>query len=104
MDAVIDLEGLPWQEVATGARAKICVRGSQRVRLVEFVDGFVEPDWCTAGHGGQVLEGACTLLDRAGERRLQAGDVIAIPAGDESAHKAVLGPGERVLLLLFENV
>ena len=104
MDAVIDLERLPWQELATGARAKICVRGMQRIRLVEFVEGFEEPDWCTAAHAGRVLEGACTLLTRMGEQRLRAGDVIAIEAGDESAHRAVLGPGERVLLLLFESV
>jgi len=104
VDAVVDLEGLPWQELATGARAKVCLRGAQRVRLAEFVDGFVEPDWCTAGHAGQVLEGACTLLTRTSEQRLEAGDVISIQPGEECAHKAVLGPGDRVLLLLFENV
>ena len=104
MDVVVDLEGLPWTELARGARAKICVRGGQRVRLVEFVDGFEESNWCTAAHAGQVLEGACTLLTRTSEQRLEAGDVISIQPGEECAHKAVLGPGDRVLLLLFENV
>jgi quercetin dioxygenase-like cupin family protein len=104
MDAVVDLEGIPWEQLAPGARARICVRGVQRVRLVEFSEGFEEPGWCTAGHAGRVLEGACTLRTREGDQRLEAGDVVAIPAGDACAHKAVLGPGERVLLLLFENV
>jgi quercetin dioxygenase-like cupin family protein len=103
LDVLVDFAAIPW-ETGTGVRSKSVVRRGRRVRLVEFSEGFEEPGWCTAGHAGQVLEGTCTLRTREGDQRLEAGDVIAIPAGDQGAHKAVLGPGERVLLLLFENV
>jgi quercetin dioxygenase-like cupin family protein len=104
VDAVIDLERIPWQELAPGARAKIREVGRQRVRLVEFTEGFEEPEWCTAAHAGQVVKGTFTLRTPDGDQRLSAGDVLAIPAGVAFAHKAVLGPGEHVLLLLFESV
>lgn len=102
MDTLIDFATVPWRRLATGSRSKEVLRGDRRVRLLELCAGFVEPDWCTNGHAGRVLEGALTLRTRAGEERLAEGDVFVIEEGAEHAHKAEIAPGERALLLLFE--
>ncbi|MGD0998366.1 MAG: hypothetical protein ABR941_08645 [Thermoleophilia bacterium] len=103
MDVLVDFGSVPWQATSPGARVKVVVRGAQRVRLMELTEGFAEPQWCTQGHAGRVLEGALRLRTRAGVRRLQQGDVFVIEPGERHAHKAELGSGERALLLLFET-
>ena len=102
MSALIDFAALPWHKISAGSRSKVFVRGGQRVRLLELREGFVEPEWCRQGHAGRVLEGSLSLRTRAALQRLCAGDVFVIEPGDEHAHKAELGVGERALLLLFE--
>lgn len=93
---------MPWNEPAKGVRFKAMVSGSRQVRLVEFSDGFVEPDWCAKGHAGYVLDGEFSIDYSGTVERYKAGDVIFIPEGDKDKHKAILGKGEKVLLLLFE--
>lgn len=102
MDVLVRFEELPWEAPAPGVRVKAVVQGAQRVRLVEFSHGFQEPDWCTSGHAFHVLEGTFTLHLRDRTVRLAAGDVGLIAPGEAHAHMAVLGPDERVRLLLFE--
>jgi len=46
-----------------GARSKFFQQEDKQIRLVEFTDEFVEPDWCEKGHIGYVLEG--TLAKRS---------------------------------------
>ena len=104
MDVLVNLEELPWTSGGPGVRAKTAVRRGRRARLVEFSEGFVEPGWCTSGHEGQVLEGEFTLRFKSGGGlRLKHGDVVLIAAGEEYAHKPEMQPGERALLLLFED-
>jgi len=102
MDVLVDFESLPWQSPRPGVRLKAVEHGDQRLRLVEFSEGYEEPDWCTQGHAGRVLEGAFTLELRDRSVRLAEGDALFLPAGDEHAHRPVVGAGERVLLLLVE--
>ena len=104
MGARIDFDAVVWESPVPGQRFKVVVGGGVRVRLVEFAEGFEEDGWCTAGHAGVVLEGALTVVFRAGgEQRLIAGDAILIEAGAAQAHKGVLGRGERARLLLVET-
>jgi Uncharacterized conserved protein, contains double-stranded beta-helix domain len=101
---LIEFDELPWIAPDNGIRYKAFVSGNQRVRLVEFSDGFVEADWCRHGHAGYVIDGEFAL-DCSGEtERYCKGDVFFIPKGEESKHKAVLGKGEKVTLLLFETI
>jgi quercetin dioxygenase-like cupin family protein len=93
---------MPWNEPARGVRSKAVVNGGQQLRLVEFSDGFVEPDWCTKGHAGYVLDGEFSIDYSGTVERYKAGDVIFIPGGEKEKHKATLGEGEKVTLLLFE--
>lgn len=101
MDVLVRFDDLPWESPSPGVRFKAFVHGSQRLRLLEFSEGFEEQDWCTKGHALHVLAGSFTLRMRDREVRMKAGDVGFLAAGGD-AHKAVLGPDERVRLLLFE--
>ena len=104
MDHKIDFDAIAWQSPAPGFRYKAFVHGSQRIRLVEFSEGLVEPDWCYKGHAGYVLEGELTTDFDGHIERHKAGDVIFIPAGEDDRHKAFMGKGGRALLLLFEMI
>ena len=102
MSHLVDFDAIPWNEPAKGVRSKAIVKGNQQLRLVEFSYGFVEPDWCLNGHAGYVIDGEFTN-DYAGTlERYKTGDIIFIPKGENDKHKAILGEGEKVLLLLFE--
>lgn len=98
----IIFDSIAWADVGTGVRYKAFTHGGQRLRLVEFSDGFIEPDWCTHGHAGIVLDGSFAIDYHGSIEKYSKGDVIFIPSGETDKHKAVLGKGEKVTLLLFE--
>ena len=93
-----------WSNNGTGVRSKVYVNGNQQIRLVEFSNGFVEPDWCTKGHVGYVLEGSCSIDFDGTILRFAEGDGLFIPKGIENKHKAIVGQDERVVCVLFENL
>lgn len=101
---LVDFEKLDWVSPAKGVRYKAVVSSNQRLRLVEFSEGFVEPNWCLTGHVGYVLEGAFSIDFGGRMERFEKGDTLFIPQGEQDRHKAILGKGESVLLLLFEIV
>jgi hypothetical protein len=72
--------------------------------LVEFSHGFVETDWCIKRHIGDVLEGWCSIDFNGTVLQFTEGDGLYIPKGKENKHKATLGPDERLLSVLFENL
>ena len=104
MSYLVEFDKLSWNESAIGVRTKSFVNGNQQIRLVEFSDGFVEPDWCKKGHAGYVLDGEFSNDYNGKLERYKKGDVIFIPKGEQTKHKAILGKGEKVLLLLFEII
>ncbi len=101
MDTVrVGFEAVAWTTPAPDVRQKVYAEGGRRLRLVEFGEGFVEPDWCLRGHIGFVLEGVGRLEFRGSEVTLRAGDGILIPPGNPHAHKlTVLGKVFRVFLV-----
>ena len=101
---LIDFENIAWESPSDGVCYKSYVKGNQRIRLVEFSEGFEEADWCTKGHAGYVLEGSFSLDFKGRFEKFRKGDILFIPEGSDYGHKAVLGKGEKVLLLLFEVV
>ena len=104
MSYLVEFDKLAWNEPATGVRFKVFRNGIQQIRLVEFSEGFVESDWCQNGHAGYVLDGEFSN-DYSGKlERYKKGDVIFIPEGKQAKHKAILGKGEKVTLLLFEII
>ena len=105
MNYLIEFDKIEWTEPAHGVRFKSFISGNQQIRLLEFSEGFIEPDWCKKkGHAGYVLDGEFSS-DYSGQlERYKKGDVIFIPKGEQAKHKAVLGKGEKVTLLLFEII
>jgi quercetin dioxygenase-like cupin family protein len=78
---------IPWEAGAPGVRSKTVVRGGKKLRLVEFTSAFVEPDWCTRGHAGLVLEGEMELNVDGRVVRLRAGDALMVPSGEAHRHR-----------------
>jgi len=104
MSYIVEFEKIEWTEPAKGVRYKSFVKGNQQIRLLEFSEGFIEPDWCKKGHACYVLDGEFSNDYNGRLERYKAGDVVFIPKGEQAKHKAILGKGEKVTLLLFEII
>jgi quercetin dioxygenase-like cupin family protein len=102
MKHLVEFAPMDWVAPAAGVRYKAFVQGNQRIRLVEFSEGFVEPHWCLNGHAGYVLDGSFTIDYNGQIEHYQKGDVIFIPKGENDKHKVIMQPGGWVQLLLFE--
>ncbi len=102
-DNPIDFKNMGWESPAPGIRYKVYVRGDQRIRLAEFSEDFSEPDWCTRGHVGYVLEGRIAIDFNGEIIDFRSGDGIFIPEGEESRHKGKVARGEKALIILFEE-
>ncbi len=92
---------MEWESPAPGLRVKARELNGLRVRLVEFSEGFVEPDWCRKGHTGFVLEGVMELDVNGRIATLRAGDALHIPEGEATRHRHIRSL-PRVLLFLVE--
>ena len=104
MNHLIEFDKMQWEESTKGLRIKTFTNSNQQVKLVEFSEGFIEPDWCMKGHAGYVLDGTFAIDYNGKLEQYKKGDVIFIPSGENDKHKAILGKGEKVLLLLFEVI
>ena len=102
MSHQIDFDSIPWTTPAEGVRYKAFISSNQQMRLTEFSYGFTEPDWCTKGHAGYVIEGEFSTDYSGTVEHYKAGDAIFLPKGEKDKHKAILQQGEKVTLLLFE--
>ena len=83
----IDFESMAWESPVDGVRFKAYEQDSKKLRLVEFFKEFVEPDWCTKGHIGYILEGQMEIDFDGTKEVFGPGDGIFIPAGQEHKHK-----------------
>ncbi|MBC8471506.1 MAG: cupin domain-containing protein [Planctomycetes bacterium] len=99
----IDFESMAWESPADGVRFKAYEQGSKKLRLVEFSKEFVEPDWCTKGHIGYILQGQMEI-DFDGEKIVFGpGDGVFIPEGPEHKHKGRVLT-DKVKAILVEDV
>ena len=98
----VDFGALEWQTPLPGARYKAIEQDGRRLRLVEFTKGFVEPDWCTKGHIGYVLDGVIDVDFDGTIVRFSAGEGLMIPEGKENRHKATVAT-DVVRLILVED-
>ena len=96
----VDFGSIPWEQPAAGVTSKAYQQDDRRLRLAEFSKDFAEPDWCTKGHIGYVLEGTMELDFHGRKVMFRAGDGLFIPPGSEHGHKArVLTDFARVILV-----
>lgn len=99
----IDFSAIEWGVSAEGVRFKAYQQGDRKLRLVEFLKGFIEPDWCSKGHIGYILEGEMEIDFDGKNIVFGPGDGVFIPAGEEHKHKGrVLS--EKVKAILAEDV
>lgn len=101
---LIDFETLEWEEPAVGVRYKKYITGNKQIRLLEFSEGFIEKEYCTKGHIAIILEGSLKLDFNGHLEVYDTGKTVIIPAGESDKHKAILGAGELVRLLLIEEI
>ena len=94
-------DALPWQKVAEGLRSKTVQFGGKRLRLLEYAQQFVEPDWCEKGHAGLVLKGELEVDFQGRKVCFPEGSGLFIPAGEKHKGRTVT-PG--VLLFLVEDI
>jgi quercetin dioxygenase-like cupin family protein len=95
-------DALEWESPMLGARCKVFRSGTRQIRLVEFTNEFVEPDWCEKGHVGFVIQGELEIDFHGNPVRYPEGSGIFIPPGSGSGHKArSISPA--VLLFLVEE-
>lgn len=99
----IDFESIEWIDSIKGARYKLFAAGSKRIRIVEFTSDFSEPDWCTKGHIGIVLEGELEIDFSGKIISFKKGSGILIPEGKDHCHKA-RSVTDKVLLYLVEEI
>ena len=102
-DYRIDFDSITWTVPMPGARFKAYKQNGRQLRLVEFSREFVEPDWCTRGHIGILLEGKLEIDFSGIIVTFKPGDGLFIPAGEKGKHmaKAVTGVAR---LLLVEDI
>jgi len=84
----IDFGRIRWEESDVGVRFKAYQQAGKRVRLAEFAREYSEPDWCTKGHIGYVLEGQIEIDFNGKTFVFGPGDGLFIPAGSQHKHKA----------------
>ena len=96
----IDFKMMPWDTPAIGVRFKAYEQGGRKLRLAEFTREFVEPDWCTKGHIGYILEGQMEIDFDGKVIVFEPGDGLFIPAGEKHKHKGrVLTDVVKVILV-----
>jgi quercetin dioxygenase-like cupin family protein len=83
----VDFESMAWETPAVGVKCKAYQQDNKKLRLVEFSREFVEPDWCTKGHIGYILEGKMEIDFDGKVIEFGPGDGIFIPAGEKHKHK-----------------
>ena len=99
----IDFESMEWESPVDGVRFKAYDQDGKKLRIVEFTKEFVEPDWCTKGHIGYILEGQIEIDFDGKVIPFGPGDGIFIPAGKEHKHKGRVLT-DKVKAILVEDV
>lgn len=98
----IEFESMEWEKPAEGVKIKDYEQDSKKFRLVEFSKEFVEPDWCTKGHIGYILEGQMEIDFDGNKEIFGPGDGVFIPAGQKHKHKGRVIT-DKVKAILFED-
>jgi ethanolamine utilization protein EutQ (cupin superfamily) len=96
----VDFASLDWDERREGVRQKVHCADGHVLRLVEFStsDGFEH--LCEQGHIGYVLAGGLVIEYPGEVVTYGPGDGLFIPAGKDSAHRALsITPGTKLLMV-----
>ena len=96
----INFDSMAWENPMVGVKFKAYEQDGRKLRLVEFTQEFIEPDWCTKGHIGYILDGEMEIDFDGKVIVFGPGDGVFIPAGEEHKHKGrVLTDNVKVVLI-----
>jgi quercetin dioxygenase-like cupin family protein len=96
--SVLDLDAAAWTDRGR-ARLKELVAYGRRVRLVEFLPGFSDPNWCLKGHAVYVLSGVLESEYADGFSSRRAGEAYVVPAGTKHRSRNLSAEPVRLLIL-----
>jgi hypothetical protein len=99
-DPLLRFAGLPWNDIAPGAREKAFQFPVFTVRLLELSPGFEETQWCRRQHLGFVLQGSLEIEFVNRSVAYQQGDGLVIPGGESGRHRSKVGDKTVVLYLI----
>ncbi|GMT49003.1 MAG: hypothetical protein IEMM0008_0542 [bacterium] len=97
----IDFNAIPWESPEKGIRTKTIIKGSKKLRIVEFSNDFVETDWCLKGHIGYILEGEIEIDFDGSIQLFKTGEGLFIPKGQKHRHQSTI---QKARLFLVEEV
>ncbi len=97
----IDFGSMTWERSAVGAKVKAYEQNGRKLLLVEFTREFIEPDWCTKGHIGYILEGQMEIDFDGKVVVFNSGDGLFISAGDKHKGRVLT---DVVKIILVEDV
>lgn len=99
----INFNSLNWESPFSGLKFKAFKSKNKLLRLVEYSDDFVEPDWCMKGHTGYVIEGEFEIAFEDKIVKYSSGNGIFIPSGAGHKHKAKI-LSKKVVVFLSEDI
>jgi len=86
----IDFNDIDWEAPLRGVQFKRYISGKRQIRFVEYTKDFIEPDWCSKGHIGYVIEGEFEINFNGNTTKYKQGDAIFIPPSESHKHKAII--------------
>ncbi|MHC4159620.1 MAG: cupin domain-containing protein [Planctomycetota bacterium] len=98
----VDFDSMLWEKPDAGFRFKAYEHDGTKLRLVELTKEFVEPDWCTNGHIGYVLQGQMEIDFNGNTIIFSPGDGVFIPPGEKHKHKGKVLEDVVKLILVEE--
>ena len=96
----LDFEATDWTERGRARLKELSAHG-RRVRLVEFLSGFSDPNWCLKGHAVYVLSGELESEYADGFSSRRAGEAYVIPPG--ARHRSRNRGAAPVRLLIVDD-
>lgn len=102
-DYKINFDSLELESPLKGVKFKRYISGKKQFRFIEYKKEFIEPDWCTKGHTGYVIEGELEIDFNGIIIKYKSGDAINIPSGDNNKHKAKI-ISEIAYVFLVEDI
>jgi quercetin dioxygenase-like cupin family protein len=94
----VDLNVGEWIDRGAARLQELSAYG-KRLRLVEFLPGFSDPNWCVKGHVVYVLEGTLDSEYEDGLSTRRAGEAYIIPWGVKHRSRNLYDRPARLLIV-----
>jgi len=103
-EKLLNFKNLNWEKPKKGVEQKVYSDGTVKMRLLRFLDNFVEEEWCLKGHIGFVLNGEMKIDFNGEIKNYSKGDGLWINEGPDSKYKVIIEKGKQIEVILYETV